>query len=60
MNKNNISFRLEREEDYGKVENMVRESFWNVYRPGCLDHYVLKKTAGLSSVREKTGFRYGA
>ena len=43
MNKNNISFRLEREEDYGKVENMVRESFWNVYRPGCLEHYVLKK-----------------
>ena len=43
MNKNNISFRLEREEDYGKVENMVRESFWNVYRPGCLEHYVFKK-----------------
>ena len=20
----------------------VRESFWNVYRPGCLEHYVLK------------------
>ena len=20
---------------------MVRESFWNVYRPGCMEHYVL-------------------
>ena len=43
MNKNNISFRLERKEDYLEVENLVRESFWNVYRPGCLEHYVLKK-----------------
>lgn len=42
MNKNNISFRLERKEDYLAVENLVRESFWNVYRPGCLEHYVLK------------------
>ncbi len=23
------------------IENLVRESFWNVYRPGCLEHYVL-------------------
>ena len=43
MNKNNISFRLERKEEYLAVENLVRESFWNVYRPGCLEHYVLKK-----------------
>lgn len=43
MNKNNIRIRLEKEEDYGQVENLVRESFWNVYRPGCLEHYVLKK-----------------
>jgi len=42
MDNNNISIRLEREEDYGYVENLVRESFWNVYRPGCLEHYVLK------------------
>ena len=27
--------------EYRKVENMVRESFWNVYRPGCMEHYVL-------------------
>lgn len=43
MNGNNINFRLEREEDYAEVENLVRDSFWNVYRPGCLEHYVLKK-----------------
>ena len=42
MNKNNIKIRLERKEEYHEVENLVRESFWNVYRPGCLEHYVLK------------------
>ena len=43
MSKNDIIIRLERKEDYRKVENLVRESFWNVYRPGCLEHYVLNQ-----------------
>ena len=33
--------RNERPSEYREVENLVRESFWNVYRPGCLEHYVL-------------------
>ena len=37
----NISIRLEKKEEYWEVENLVRESFWNVYRPGCMEHYVL-------------------
>ena len=36
-----IIIRNETEKDYRTVENLVRESFWNVYRPGCLEHYVL-------------------
>jgi len=40
MNKNYI-IRNERQNEYHQVENLVRESFWNVYRPGCLEHYVL-------------------
>lgn len=43
MNKNNIVIRLEKKEEYRQVENLVRESFWNVYRPGCLEHYVLNQ-----------------
>ncbi len=43
MDTKNIIIRLEREEEYREVENMVRESFWNVYRPGCLEHYVLNQ-----------------
>lgn len=41
MIKNDYSIRLERKEDYPETENLVRESFWNVYRPGCYEHYVL-------------------
>lgn len=36
-----IVIRRETESDYAAVENLVREAFWNVYRPGCLEHYVL-------------------
>ena len=43
MNTDNIIIRLERKEEYRKVETLVRESFWNVYRPGCMEHYVLNQ-----------------
>ena len=38
---NNYTIRLEEEKDYRAVEELVRESFWNVYRPGCSEHYVI-------------------
>ena len=38
-----IKIRLEKPEDYRDVENLTREAFWNVYRPGCLEHYVLNQ-----------------
>ncbi len=41
MNKNGIIIRSEKKEEQRQVEELVRESFWNVYRPGCLEHYVL-------------------
>ena len=41
MNRNDFTIRPEREDDYREVENLVREAFWNVYRPGCLEHYVI-------------------
>lgn len=43
MNKNDYIIRNERENEHREVENLVRESFWNVYRPGCLEHYVLNQ-----------------
>lgn len=41
MNINDVTIRLERKEEYREVENLIRESFWNVYRPGCSEHYVI-------------------
>ena len=41
MNTNDYTIRFERKEDERKVENLIRESFWNVYRPGCSEHYVM-------------------
>ena len=41
MNTNDYSIRLEKPKDYREVENLVRESFWNVYRPGCSEHFVI-------------------
>ena len=41
MNKNDFIIRLENKEDYRENENLVREAFWNVYRPGCSEHFVL-------------------
>ena len=41
MNTNDCIIRLEKKEEYRQVENLVRESFWNVYRPGCSEHYVI-------------------
>ena len=41
MNRNDFTIRLERSEDLRAVENLIRESFWNVYRPGCSEHYVI-------------------
>lgn len=37
----NFIIRREKTEEERDVENLVRESFWNVYRPGCLEHYVI-------------------
>ena len=41
MSKNEYRIRLERKEDHRETETLVRESFWNVYCPGCLEHFVL-------------------
>ena len=37
----NPIIRNENPNDHRVVETLVRDSFWNIYRPGCLEHYVL-------------------
>lgn len=41
MKDNDIIIRREQETDYRETENLVREAFWNVYHPGCTEHFVL-------------------
>ena len=41
MNTNDYLIRLEQPEDYRETEELVREAFWNVYHPGCSEHYLL-------------------
>lgn len=60
--KNDYIIRLERKEEQREVESLIREAFWNVYRPGCLEHYVIHKLRNdpafipeLNLVMEKDG-----
>jgi predicted N-acetyltransferase YhbS len=40
-NKMDILIRNEMEEDYRQVEELTREAFWNLYVPGCNEHYLV-------------------
>lgn len=39
----NTKFRLENERDYETVENLTREAFWDLYKPGCVEHLLAHK-----------------
>ena len=41
--KTEYTIRLEQKKDYRATEELTREAFYNVYRPGCLEHYVLHR-----------------
>lgn len=60
--KNDCIIRLERTEEHRETEHLIREAFWNVYRPGCLEHYVINQLRNdeafapeLNFVMEKDG-----
>ncbi len=61
-----VTFCREEEKDHHAVENLIREAFWNVYRPGCLEHYVIHRLRSdpafvpeLDIVMEKDGALIG-
>ena len=39
----NLSFRTEKPEDFRRVEELVRDAFWDVYAPGCSEHFLLHR-----------------
>ena len=66
MSLDNAIIRRETERDRREAENLVRDSFWNVYRPGCYEHYVLHRLRDdpafvpeLDFVMEKDGWLIG-
>lgn len=56
MKKNDFTIRLERKKDYHVVENLIRESFWNVYRPGCSEHYLITQLRNFSDFVKELDF----
>lgn len=38
-----VTIRQEMPDDYREVESLTREAFWNVYAPGCTEHYLLHR-----------------
>ena len=43
-------YRTETEDDFERVEFLTREAFWNVYKPGCEEHYILHVLRGTPAV----------
>ncbi|MCR5718095.1 MAG: N-acetyltransferase [Oscillospiraceae bacterium] len=41
MNIHDYLIRPEMPEDHKTTEFLIREAFWNVYRPGCSEHFVM-------------------
>lgn len=37
----NIVIRQEQPKDYQQVELLTRQAFWNLYEPGCSEHYLV-------------------
>jgi Predicted acetyltransferase len=37
-----FTYRLETGRDHAETENLVREAFWDVYKPGCDEHLLLR------------------
>ena len=40
--KHNMIIRTEQPEDHNKVEALTREAFYNMYMPGCVEHYLVR------------------
>jgi len=62
MSNINLIIRNEKEKDYRTVEQLIREAFWNLYVPGCNEHFVMHNLRnsddfipGLDFVAEKEG-----
>lgn len=47
------TYRLETPADWAAAEALTREAFWNVYKPGCDEHYILHIMRGKPAVAQE-------
>lgn len=52
----NLKIRLEEKNDYKKVEELIRDSFWNFYVPGANEHYLVHSLRHSSIAVPKLNF----
>ncbi|MBC1372474.1 N-acetyltransferase [Listeria booriae] len=52
----NIKIRQERPSDYRKVEEITREAFWNLYCPGCNEHFIVHNLRNHEDFIEELAF----
>jgi predicted N-acetyltransferase YhbS len=45
----NSTIRLENENDYTAAEELTREAFWDLYRPGCSEHLILHRMRNIEA-----------
>lgn len=50
-----ITVRPETGQDYRAVENLTREAFWDLYRPGCVEHYIVHQLRTAPSFIKELG-----
>lgn len=51
-----ISIRLENEKDFRNVENMTREAFGDIYKPGCDEHLMVHKIRNINAFIKELHF----
>lgn len=51
-----MKIRLENENDYLEVEKLHRNAFWNIYRPGTYEHYIVHNLRNDDSFIKNLGF----
>lgn len=53
---NGYTYRLETPSDYDATEMLTRDAFWNVYQPGCDEHFIVHRMRGNPAVVEHLNY----
>ena len=53
---NNVTLRLETERDHRAVEQLTRDAFWDIYKPGCDEHLLAHKLRGVKAFVPKLDY----